>query len=96
MNNFILIAALILMAVSISYIAYQIRQTKNDLEEIRILFINHQRYSGVSHQYTLVAAKVIMMSCMQQCIDEEDYKTAAEWKSAIDKVNKLIETKINI
>lgn len=94
MNNLILIT-LILTAATVSYIAYQIRQWKNDLEDIKILLKSHHQYSGLCHQYTLVSARTIMLSCMQQCVEDEDYQAAAEWKSAIEKVEKLIKTPIN-
>lgn len=95
MNNLIL-GTLILIAAILWYIAYQIRQVRNDLEEIKVLSTNHYRYGSVSLQYILVVVRTVMLSLMQQCAEKEDYQAAAEWKSTAEKVEKLIKTKINL
>ena len=101
MNSLIPIA-LVVMAITLCYIAYKMRRLEKAIQDVyelphgeSLYSINHHEFNSVSIQYVLIAVRALMHTWMQQSVAVENYESAEHWKQAIEEVEKLIKTKIN-
>lgn len=93
MNNLIF-GVISILAIVLCYAAHQLIRLRNEMEEVKILLASHHAYSSVSIQHILIMVKALMTMWMQEAVAHEEYQIASEWRDAINRVDKLIQTKI--